>query len=113
MIDFATIKWNADGLIPAVAQETDTGEVLMLAWVNAEALQKTIETGIMHYWSRSRGKLWRKGETSGHEQTVTALAIDCDNDTLLATVKQKGAACHTGERTCFFTPVEFTPRSDQ
>lgn len=105
MIDMQRLKFNADGLIPAIAQDATNGEVLMMAWMNRESLGLTLQTGIMHYWSRSRQELWRKGATSGHEQTVVELRIDCDGDTLLARVHQKGAACHTGERSCFFTPI--------
>jgi phosphoribosyl-ATP pyrophosphohydrolase/phosphoribosyl-AMP cyclohydrolase len=97
------LKWDAQGLIPAVAQETATGEVLMVAWMNGEALARTLETGLAHYWSRSRGQLWRKGETSGHGQHVDGVYADCDGDTLLLQVHQDGVACHTGARTCFFT----------
>jgi len=96
-------KWDAQGLIPAVAQETVTGEVLMVAWMDRDALAKTLETGLAHYWSRSRGALWRKGETSGHDQHVDGVYADCDGDTLLVQVHQDGVACHTGARTCFFT----------
>lgn len=104
-----TLLWNADGLIPVIAQEAGSGDVLMMAWMNEEALARTISTGVMHYWSRSRQKLWRKGETSGHEQTLVELKADCDGDTLLATIHQKGAACHTGNKTCFFTPLKKQP----
>jgi len=100
------LKWDAQGLIPAVAQETVTGEVLMLAWMDHQALAKTLETGLAHYWSRSRRALWRKGETSGHEQHVDGVYADCDGDTLLVQVHQEGVACHTGARTCFFTRLE-------
>ena len=100
------LKWDAQGLIPAVAQETMTGEVLMVAWMDHQALAKTLETGLAHYWSRSRRALWRKGETSGHEQHVDGVYADCDGDTLLVQVHQKGVACHTGARTCFFTRLE-------
>jgi phosphoribosyl-AMP cyclohydrolase / phosphoribosyl-ATP pyrophosphohydrolase len=97
------LKWDAQGLIPAVAQETVTGEVLMVAWMDHQALAKTLESGLAHYWSRSRRALWRKGETSGHEQHVDGVYADCDGDTLLVQVHQEGVACHTGARTCFFT----------
>jgi phosphoribosyl-AMP cyclohydrolase len=93
------------GLVPAIAQQHDTGEVLMLAWMNRESLAATLRTGQVHYWSRSRAKLWRKGETSGHTQTLVELRVDCDGDTLLLRVDQKGPACHTGKRTCFFRTV--------
>ena len=99
------LKWDAQGLIPAVAQETATGEVLMVAWMDREALAKTLETGLAHYWSRARGALWRKGETSGHTQHVDGVYADCDRDTLLVQVHQDGVACHTGARTCFFSTL--------
>lgn len=99
------LKFNADGLIPAIVQDAENGDVLMMAWMNQDALDKTLETRIMHYWSRSRQSLWRKGETSGHEQQVVSLTADCDKDTLLAVVHQKGVACHTGRRSCFFNPL--------
>ena len=96
-----------DGLIPAVAQDCDTGEVLMVAFMNREAWDLTCRTGIMHYWSRSRGKLWKKGESSGNVQEVRELRLDCDADCVLAKVHQVGgAACHTGYRSCFYTIVE-------
>ena len=97
------LKWDAQGLIPAVAQETETGEVLMVAWMDRDALAKTLETGLAHYWSRERRALWRKGETSGHGQHVDGVYADCDRDTLLVQVHQDGVACHTGARTCFFS----------
>lgn len=100
-----SLAFNTDGLIPAIVQDVEDGTVLMMAWMNREALEKTLETRIMHYWSRSRGKLWRKGETSGHEQEVIELTADCDQDTLLARVRQKGVACHTGRRSCFFNTL--------
>jgi phosphoribosyl-ATP pyrophosphohydrolase/phosphoribosyl-AMP cyclohydrolase len=99
------LSWTAEGLIPAVAQEVDTGEVLMVAWMNRAALDTTLATGAAHYWSRSRAALWRKGETSGHVQHVEGLYADCDRDTLLVQVHQEGVACHTGARTCFFSRV--------
>ncbi|HJE52056.1 MAG TPA: phosphoribosyl-AMP cyclohydrolase [Tessaracoccus flavescens] len=102
------LKLSPDGLIPAIAQDAETGEVLMLAWMNPEALQRTLETGRATYWSRSRQEYWVKGETSGHTQEVVSVALDCDRDTILLTVNQTGAACHTGNRTCFFTPLEAT-----
>lgn len=95
------MRWNAEGLVPAVAQQHDTGEVLMLAWMDAEALALTLATGRATYWSRSRRELWVKGETSGHQQWVREVRLDCDGDTLLLAVDQVGAACHTGDRTCF------------
>ncbi|MCA1907151.1 MAG: phosphoribosyl-AMP cyclohydrolase [Magnetospirillum sp.] len=99
----AAIKFNEDGLVPAIAQQHDTGEVLMMAWMNAEAVKETLETGRVCYWSRSRKGLWRKGETSGQQQRLVELLIDCDGDTLLVKVDQDGVACHTGRRTCFYT----------
>lgn len=98
-------KFNSDGLIPAVAQDSATGDVLMMAWMNEEALRQTIETGEATYFSRSRGKLWRKGETSGNTQTVDEILIDCDQDTLLLRVTQKGPACHTDRKSCFYRKV--------
>jgi phosphoribosyl-AMP cyclohydrolase len=98
----AAVKYDANGLVPAIAQDSTTGEVLMMAWMNAESLQKTLESGAVVYWSRSRGALWRKGETSGHTQRLVEARIDCDGDTLLLTVEQNGPACHTGAPTCFF-----------
>ena len=99
------LKWDGAGLIPAVVQETGTGEVLMVAWMDREALAKTLETGLGHFWSRSRQALWRKGETSGHTQHVDGVYADCDRDTLLVQAHQEGVACHTGARTCFFTSL--------
>lgn len=98
----ATVVFNEDGLVPAVAQQHDTGEVLMLAWMSRDSLAETLRSGQVHYWSRSRRRLWRKGETSGHTQTLVELRVDCDGDTLLLRVDQKGPACHTGRRVCFF-----------
>ena len=101
--DTLTPKWNEQGLIPVIAQEADTGEVLMLAWMNAEALEQTLASGEVTYWSRSRQSLWRKGATSGNTQSLVNARLDCDGDTLLLQVRQQGAgACHTGRRTCFF-----------
>ncbi|MCA9572125.1 MAG: phosphoribosyl-AMP cyclohydrolase, partial [Myxococcales bacterium] len=100
--DLDALAWTkADGLLPVVAQEADTGAVLMVAWANREALEATLVSGRMHYWSRSRGELWRKGDTSGAVQSVVSLHADCDGDTVLALVRQTGAACHTGDATCF------------
>jgi phosphoribosyl-AMP cyclohydrolase len=93
------------GLLPAIAQDAETGEVLMMAWMNQQAFDETVRTGQATYWSRSRGKYWRKGEESGHRQTVRAVYIDCDADTILLKVDQVGAACHEGYRTCFFRQV--------
>ena len=99
------VTYNSDGLVAAIAQDAENGDVLMMAWMNADTLRKTLETGRACYWSRSRQAFWRKGDTSGHYQTVHDLRIDCDGDTILMKISQVGAACHTGERTCFFTSV--------
>jgi len=96
------VAFDERGLVPVIAQDVDTGEVLMLAWADREALSRTLAERRMVYWSRSRGELWRKGDTSGHVQHLDELRIDCDADVVLARVHQVGAACHTGERTCFF-----------
>jgi phosphoribosyl-AMP cyclohydrolase len=97
------VKWSADGLVPAIAQEAESGTVLMMAWMNREALAETVHTGRAVYWSRSRGRLWRKGEQSGNEQLVRDVRLDCDGDTVVLTVEQKGGiACHTGRHRCFF-----------
>lgn len=103
--DPEALKFNDQGLLPVIAQEAETGEILMLAWMNAEAVRRTIETGRVTYWSRSRGEFWVKGATSGHHQVLIELRIDCDRDCLLALVKQTGPACHTGRRSCFYTAV--------
>jgi phosphoribosyl-AMP cyclohydrolase len=95
-------KFDAHGLIAAIAQDADTGDVLMLAWMNADALRETIDTGRAVYWSRSRKALWRKGDTSGHEQHIVEIRVDCDQDAVLLKVRQTGAACHTGRRSCFY-----------
>jgi phosphoribosyl-AMP cyclohydrolase len=100
-----TLAFDRDGLIPAIAQQHDSGEVLMLAWMNREAIDETLATGRVCYWSRSRKSLWRKGETSGQVQRLVELRVDCDNDCLLLLVDQKGVACHTGRRNCFFTAI--------
>ena len=100
------LKFDANGLIPAIIQEQKTGRVLMLAWMNRASLEKTIETGKTHFWSRSRQKFWMKGEDSGHTQTVKDIAFDCDGDVLLIQVEQTGAACHEGYQSCFFRSVE-------
>jgi phosphoribosyl-AMP cyclohydrolase len=97
----ARLKRDRDGLVAAVVQQHDTGEVLMLGWMDDEALRRTLTTGRVTFWSRSRGEYWRKGDTSGHAQYVQSVAIDCDGDALLVRVDQVGAACHTGARTCF------------
>lgn len=101
-VDLDTLRWNEAGLVPIVVQDVEDGEVLMLAWANREALERTLAEGRMVYWSRSRRELWRKGDTSGHVQHWEELRVDCDADVVLARVHQDGAACHTGERTCFF-----------
>lgn len=100
------LKFDERGLVAVVAQEAGTGEVLMLAWADREALTKTVETGRAHYWSRSRGALWQKGETSGHVQEVREVRVDCDGDAVLYRVAQTGPACHTGEGSCFHRRVE-------
>ena len=101
------IKWQQDGLVPVVAQEAGSGRVLTVAWMNREALSKTVQSGEAHYWSRSRRKLWRKGEESGHLQKVTAVRLDCDEDVVLLEVEQTGGiACHTGRHSCFFQKLE-------
>ena len=99
------LRFDDRGLIPVIAQDVDTGEVLMLAWANRESLERTLEEGRMVYWSRSRRQVWRKGDTSGHLQHLEELRVDCDADVLLASVHQVGAACHTGERSCFFRAI--------
>ena len=108
----ARVAWNADGLVPAIAQQFDSGAVLMLAWMNAEALRLTLTTGRATYYSRSRTILWVKGETSGHHQHVKSVSLDCDGDTVLVLVDQVGAACHTGSETCFFTPITPTHQGE-
>ena len=102
---FDSLEFNDDGLIPAIAQAYDTGEVLMMAWMNRESIIETLKTGQVCYFSRSRGKLWRKGESSGQTQRLVELRIDCDGDTVLLQVEQTGVACHTGRRSCFFRAV--------
>ncbi len=96
------IAFDGDGLIPTIAQQEGSGEVLMMAWMDADAVRETMATGEVCYWSRSRGRLWRKGETSGQTQKLVEMRLDCDGDTLLLVVDQKGVACHTGRRNCFF-----------
>jgi phosphoribosyl-AMP cyclohydrolase len=96
------VRFNSQGLAPAIAQQHDTGELLMMAWMSRESLLQTLQSGQVCYWSRSRQKLWRKGETSGNTQTLVKCILDCDGDTLLLLVDQKGPACHTGARSCFF-----------
>jgi phosphoribosyl-AMP cyclohydrolase len=104
----AAIRFDAAGLVPVIAQRHQTGEVLMLAYMNREALEESLITGQVCYWSRSRRRLWRKGETSGHTQRLIDLAVDCDGDTLLITVEQTGPACHTGADSCFFRKLNRT-----
>lgn len=103
--DPSTLSYNEAGLVPVIAQEAATGEVLMLAWMNAEAVARTLETGRVTYWSRSRQSFWVKGETSGHTQKLIDLRLDCDRDALLVLVEQEGPACHTNRRSCFYTSV--------
>ena len=106
MMNIPQLKYDADGLIPAIIQDAENNEVLMMAYMNETSLQKTIETGYTYFWSRSRQKFWKKGETSGHVQEVKAILYDCDKDTVLIKVIQHGpGACHTGHRSCFFTDI--------
>ena len=100
------VKFDEKGLVPAVVQDADTGSVLMVAYMNREAFEKTVGTGLAHYWSRSRQELWKKGGTSGNVQKVESIRLDCDADTVLLQVIQKGGACHEGYRTCFFRKAE-------
>lgn len=102
------LKWDANGLIPAVVQDAETGTVLMVAWMNATALERTLTTGETHFWSRSRQELWHKGATSGNTQRVVGIYVDCDADTLLVEVKATGPACHTGAISCFYRHLEDT-----
>ena len=97
-----SLKFNADGLIPAIAQQFDSGEVLMMAWMNRDSLAQTLDSGVACYWSRSRQKFWQKGESSGHVQKIHAVRTDCDRDTILLLVDQVGVACHTGRHNCFY-----------
>ena len=106
-----SVAFDGNGLVPAIAQQHDTGEVLMMAWMNRAAIEETLSTGRVCYWSRSRSSLWRKGETSGQIQRLIELRIDCDNDCLLVLVDQTGVACHTGRRSCFFTAVRAGERT--
>lgn len=101
-----SLKYNDDGLIPAIAQQYDSNEVLMMAWMNRASIEETLQTGHVCYWSRSRQKFWRKGESSGQVQVLKELRFDCDADTLLLVVDQTGPACHTGRRSCFYNKVE-------
>ncbi len=105
MFDPASLKYDANGLIPAIAQDAESGEVLMMAWMNAEAVARSLESGRVTYWSRSRQSFWVKGESSGHMQELVELRMDCDRDCLLALVRQKGPACHTNRRSCFYTAI--------
>ena len=103
--DPESLRYNDQGLIPAIAQEEGTGDVLMMAWMNAEAVARTLETGQVTYWSRSRSSFWVKGETSGHVQELVDFRVDCDRDCLLVVVRQTGPACHTNRKSCFYTSV--------
>jgi phosphoribosyl-AMP cyclohydrolase len=105
MFDPATLTYDANGLIPVIAQESATGEVLMMAWMNADAVAQTLKTGRVTYWSRSRQAFWVKGETSGHTQRLIEMRVDCDRDCLLVQVAQEGPACHTNRRSCFYTAL--------
>jgi phosphoribosyl-ATP pyrophosphohydrolase/phosphoribosyl-AMP cyclohydrolase len=109
-IRLSAVKFGADGLVPVVTQESRSGDVLMVAYANREALDRTLSTGLAHYFSRSRGRLWQKGETSGHVQRITEVRLDCDGDAVLYRVEQTGPACHTGTRTCFSTVIGRTGR---
>jgi len=106
--DPTTLNYNAAGLIPAIAQDESSGEVLMMAWMNQEAIRKTLQSGSVTYWSRSRQTFWIKGESSGHTQTLIDLRVDCDRDCLLIIVRQIGPACHTNRRSCFYTAIRET-----
>lgn len=103
--DLTTLKYNADGLVPVVTQDATSGEVLMLAWANQQALARSIESGNATYWSRSRQSFWVKGESSGHTQNIRAIRVDCDADAVLYVVDQTGPACHTNRRSCFYTDI--------
>ena len=105
MFDLASLKYDANGLIPAIAQDHQSGEVLMMAWMNAESVARTLESGKVTYWSRSRQSFWVKGESSGHVQKLVELRVDCDRDCLLVLVEQTGPACHTNRRSCFYTAL--------
>lgn len=105
-IDLTQLKFDSDGLIPAIVQDTENDEVLMMAWMNADAIEKTVETGLTHFFSRSRQKMWLKGESSGHVQEVVQVLFDCDADCLLVKARQKVAACHTGHRSCFYRDLD-------
>ena len=105
MIESLSLRWNEAGLIPAIVQDAESGQVLMMAWMNRLALQKTLESGQTHFWSRSRDELWHKGQTSSYTQQVIALWVDCDRDVLLVSVRARGPACHTGEVSCFHRKI--------
>ena len=105
MFDPASLKYDAQGLVPAIAQDAASGEVLMMAWMNPDAVARTLETGCVTYWSRSRQAFWVKGESSGHVQALVEMRVDCDRDCLLVLVEQEGPACHTNRRSCFYTAV--------
>lgn len=105
MFDPASLKYDANGLIPAIAQDETNGEVLMMAWMNAESVARTLDTGRVTYWSRSRASFWVKGETSGHVQELVEMRADCDRDCLLLLIRQTGPACHTNRRSCFYTAI--------
>lgn len=103
---FSTLRWSVDGLIPAIVQDADGGDVLMMAWMDRAALVRTLETGLTHFYSRSRRSSWKKGETSGHVQRVESIRVDCDGDVLLVKARQTGGACHEGYRSCFFRELD-------
>lgn len=105
MFDPVTLKYDANGLVPVVAQDHASGEMLMVAWMNAEAVTRTLKTGCVTYWSRSRQSFWVKGETSGHVQKLVEMRVDCDRDCLLVLIEQTGPACHTNRRSCFYTAI--------
>lgn len=105
MFDPLSLKYDASGLVPAIAQDAATGEVLMMAWMNAEAVARTLETGRVTYWSRSRQNFWIKGESSGHVQELVEMRVDCDRDCVLVLIRQTGPACHTNRRSCFYTAL--------
>jgi phosphoribosyl-AMP cyclohydrolase len=109
----AAVRFDAEGLVPAIAQQHDSGEVLMMAWMNRESLVETLATGRVCYWSRSRQALWRKGERSGQAQRLVELRVDCDGDTILLRVEQTGVACHTGRRSCFFRAIHADGRVEE
>jgi phosphoribosyl-AMP cyclohydrolase len=100
-------QWSADGLIPVIAQDINDSEVKMMAWMNEEALKQTLKTGYVHYWARSRSKIWKKGEESGHLQKLIEIRVDCDQDCLLVMIEQEGPACHTNRANCFYRKVEY------